>query len=80
MFPLLVFLETLDEVDGGLVVLGCGDNEEVVRLLMADDVELLRQVALPAQIIARTHYKTTLGVVMQVSLLRVVEHGVMVVE
>ena len=78
--PATVVAEAVDEVDGGLVVLGCRDHEEGVGLRTADDVELLRQVALSAQIIARPHYKTTLGVVMQVSLLRVVEHGVVVVE
>ena len=80
MMPAAVVVEAVDEVEGGLEALEGRANKEVVRLVMRDGVDLLRQVALLAQIITRAHYKLTLRVVEQVRTLRVIVHTVAVEE
>ena len=80
MMPAAVVVQAADEVEGGLETLESGANEEVVRLVMRDGVDLLRQVALLPQIITRAHHKLTLRVVEQVRTLRVIVHTVSVVK
>ena len=80
MMPAAVDVEAVDEVKGGLEALEGRADEEVVRLVMRDDVDLVRQVALLTQIITSAHHKLTLRVVEQVRALRVIVHTVSVVK
>ncbi len=76
MFPLLVFLETLDEVEGGLVALTGREHQEIVRLLARDGIILLRHIALTLEVIRRARDELTLGIIVLVRDSRVVIQGI----
>ncbi len=80
MFPLLVLLETLDEVDGGLVALAGREHEEIVRLLARDGIILLRHIALTLEVICRARDELTLWVIVLIRHRRVVIERISVPE
>ena len=73
-------VEAVDEVDGGLVVLGGGEDEHRVRFVTADGIDGVRQFALRLQIITRPHYELAFGIVQPVGALGIVEDGVPIEE
>ena len=73
-------MEAVDEIDGGFEALGGGEDEHRVRFVVRDDINVVRQVALLAQVVARAYDKLTLRVVEFVSTLCVIVHTVSVVK
>ena len=70
----------MDEVDGGLVVLGGGEDEHGVRFVVADGIDIVRQIALRLQIITRPYYELPFGIIQPVGALGIVEDGIPIEE
>ena len=73
-------MQAVDKVNGGLVVLGGGEDEHGVRFVVADGIDRVRQIALRAQVITRPHYELPFGVIQPVGALGIVKDRVPIEE
>ena len=81
MIPAVVLVETVDEVDGGLIVLRSGDHKKRICFLVADHIDVFRKVwVLLVKIIARANDKAPFRVIVFVSAFGIPQHRIAVVE